>query len=83
MRFGPVPGMVLRSYQANDASLGLRSGERAQVAAEPVEIRAAEEVVEPRVRALPDRNRAGQQRPTRRSQRPSSLGRLCSHRSFD
>src|SRR3954463_4877006 len=35
---GQGAGMVLRSYQANDASLGLRSGKRAQIAAEPIGI---------------------------------------------
>ena len=56
--------MVLRSYQANDASLGLRSGERAQIAAEPIGMRATEKMLQPRMRALPNRNRAGQQCPT-------------------
>ena len=49
--------------------LDLRSAERAQVAAEPIGISTAEEIVQPRMRALPNGNRAGQQRPTRRCQR--------------
>ena len=61
---GQGAGMVLRSYQANDASLGLRSGERAQIAAEPIGMRATEKMLQPRMRALPNRNRAGQQCPT-------------------
>src|SRR3954470_18163990 len=58
--------LVDRGYKA---SLNPQSRQRAQVAAEPVGIGVAEEVVQPRVRGLPDRDRAGQQRPTRRRQR--------------